>query len=205
MEILHGPNSASAMRGRGRSRNFHVCKGVTSRFLMPGVVEGPCMVLLQSSQAVGHGEMKKTVTLVTFWNGFYHFKAGIQLRRYFKTCCGLLTVLVKKAMCIHAFIHPCTPTCLPTYVHACIPYHTISKHSMITYRSVTLRYKKVFPPTTHCWRKRPCITRTSCPLDWMMRRCCLLTQVVWCTNSSGGSNPPWSDLIAVSRHASTYW
>lgn len=96
------------------------------RCLMPGAVEGPCMVLLKSSQAVGHGEMKKKVTLVAFWNGFYHFKAGIQLRRYFKTCWGLLTVLVKKAMCIHAFIHPCMPTCLPTYVHACIPYHTIS-------------------------------------------------------------------------------
>ena len=75
MEILHGPNSASAMRGRGCSRNFHVCEGVTSRFLMPGAVEGRCMVLLKSSQAVGHGEMKKTVTLVTFWNGFLPFQS----------------------------------------------------------------------------------------------------------------------------------
>ena len=49
-----------------------MCEGVTSRVLMPGAIEGPCM---KPSQAVGHGEMKRKVTLVAFWNGFLPFQS----------------------------------------------------------------------------------------------------------------------------------
>ena len=37
-------------------------------------------------------------------------------------------------------------------------WQNVSQHNFTLQRSFS-------PPTTHCWRKRPCITRTSCPLD----------------------------------------